>query len=74
MTKINEQLAAIRDYGSTLLTAGESTDSVVAKLKQLRNNLVDQAKAFGFNATSIDALVKAAGLSDTALADFISAV
>jgi hypothetical protein len=71
VTKINEQLAAIREYGATLLTAGESTDSVVGKLKQLRNNLVAQAKAFGFNASAIDALVTAAGLSDTALGDFI---
>jgi hypothetical protein len=69
--KINDQLSAIREYASTLLQAGETSESVTAKIKELRNSLVAQAKTFGFNADGINALVEAAGLSDTALADFI---
>jgi tape measure domain-containing protein len=72
IAKINEQLLAIRGYASELLNAGASADQVAAAVRKLRDQLIRQATAFGFNAAQIAALIETAGLSDTALAAFIA--
>jgi hypothetical protein len=69
---INEQLQAIRDYARELLAAGTKPDAVAAAVRRLRNQLVAAAREFGFNAAQLAQLVEAAGLSDSALRDFIA--
>lgn len=71
---ILEQLESIREFGTQMLSAGQGADEVVANIRNLRNQLVAQATAFGFNATQIAALVEQVGLSDTALAAFIQQI
>jgi len=71
---ILEQLESIRGFATEMLEAGQSADQVVSNLRGFRDNLVNSAIAFGFNATQIAALVEQVGLSDTALANFIQQI
>lgn len=67
-----EQFVSIREFGQRMLEAGVSASSAVEQMKALRNSIVNQAVAFGFNRTQIQALIEAVGLSDAQLGAFIT--
>lgn len=69
--EITTQLQAIREYGTALIESGASASAVAAQMKGLRDQFLRQATAFGFNGAQLAALVEQAGLSDSALANFI---
>ena len=68
---LTEQFQAVRDYASELLGAGYTAAQVAAQVRTYRDQLVNQAVAFGFNRTQVNALVNSLGLSNSALANFI---
>lgn len=65
------QLTDVRELGQAMLAAGTPIDSVIVQMKNYRNSIVQQARAFGFNAAEINKLVETVGLSDSALAEFV---
>jgi len=67
-----EAASGIRDYASELLGAGVAPATVIAQIESLRNSLVNQATAMGFNRTEVNKLIDELGLSDTALTEFIN--
>jgi len=65
---------AIKSYGQTLLESGRSASSVVKETKDLRNQLIEQAFALGFNGEQVAKLLRELGLSDEALDQFVKQV
>ena len=67
---INDALDGIREFGRTALEAGTPVAEVVLRMKQMRNELVQNAVAMGFNKDQINALVTTMGLSNAQLVEF----
>ena len=68
---ITDALASIREFGQTALEAGQPVETVVARMREMRRELVQQAVSMGFNRDQIRQLVELMGLSNSQLADFI---
>ena len=69
-TIINEALEGIREFGRTALEAGTPVATVVQRMKEMRNELVGNTVAMGFNRDQITALVELMGLSNEQIAQF----
>jgi septal ring factor EnvC (AmiA/AmiB activator) len=54
-----------------MLESGVPLANVIAQMKTFRDQIVNQAVAFGFNKKQIQALINAVDLGDAALAKFI---
>lgn len=65
---------AIRTYAETLLASGVSAADVAQQTRTLRDQLVAQAQALGFNQQQIAELLTQLGLSDSSLNDFVSQI
>ena len=68
---ITDALESIREFGQAAFEAGTPVATVVARMKEMRNQLVQQAVSMGFNREQIQQLVELMGLSNTQLAEFI---
>jgi hypothetical protein len=67
-------LTQIRNWGTEAIAAGQSLPDVIANMKQFRDSLIGQLKAYGFNITHVKNLVAAFGLSDAALSEFAASL
>ena len=67
---VTEALDAIRDFGQTALEAGQPLASVIKQMKTMRDALVKNLIAMGFDTKQIQQLVSLMGLSNAQLAEF----
>jgi TP901 family phage tail tape measure protein len=68
---ISDALQSIREFGQAALEAGTPVATVVERMREMRNQLVQQAVSMGFNRQQIQQLVELMGLSNSQLTEFI---
>lgn len=74
VSALKSVLDSIVSFGSDLLEMGTPAPEVVDRLKQWRDELLFTSGALGFNVDEVRSLVDSLGLSDTALANFVSTI
>lgn len=67
LAAIDTAISSIRQWGQMAFEAGADTNYVTSTLRQYTEQLRLQAIAFGFNATEVDNLISAYGLSSEAI-------
>jgi tape measure domain-containing protein len=66
-----EQFQGVRDFAQEMIDAGIPIANVLTNVRTLRDQIINQAVAFGFNRAQVQSLVEMLGLSNSQLADFI---